>query len=202
MTRKRKLVLWTLGVLVVLIAAFATYLLTSDLEAWRDLVARAASRAMNRELTIGGEFAVDLGFVTRVRATDLTLANTEWGTEPVMAAIDRLDGEIDLRALVSGSMHLPRVEIDGGRAVFESDPEAGSNWALGRGGGGEGGGGSIRLRIDSIRARSVDLVFRTVSAERDWDVAIAELDSTGDETGIASAFGRRRSQGTPLRHQG
>lgn len=183
MTRKRKLLLWLLGAIVALVATAALYLGTSDLEAWRDVVARAASRTMDRELVISGEFAVDLGIVTKVHATELSLANTEWGSEPSMASIDRLDGEIKLWELLSGSIHLPCVDIEGGRAVFESDPQAGSNWVLGKPAGNVGGGGRVRLRIDAIRARSVALVFRTASAERDWDVAIAELDSTGDDMG-------------------
>ena len=183
MTRKRKILLAIAGAFAVSIVAVALYLTFSDLSGWRDTVARLASKGMARELTIGGEFEVDLGIVTKIHATELSLANTGWGSEPEMASIDRLNGEINLWELLSGSIHLPRIDIEGGRALFESDPHAGSNWALGKPAGKAGGGGPVRLRIDAIRARSVDLVFRTASAERDWDVAIAELDSTGDDMG-------------------
>ncbi|MEX1309318.1 MAG: AsmA family protein, partial [Candidatus Sulfomarinibacteraceae bacterium] len=183
MTRRRKLVLGLVLVVTLSIGSVLLYLAVSDLSGWRDSAARLASSAMHRELTIAGDFTVDIGVITRVHATDLTLANTAWGSEPIMARIDRLDAEIDLRALLAGSIHLPRIEINGGRTVFESNADSGSNWALGKPGGAAGGGGPVRLRIDAIRARSVDLVFRTAAAERDWDIAIAELDSTGDDSG-------------------
>ena len=182
MTRRRKILLAIAGALVLPIVALALYLAFSDLSGWRDTVARAASKGMARELTIAGEFEVDFGIVTRVHATELSLANTEWASEPSMAKLDRLDGEINLWELLSGSIHLPSVDIEGGRAIFEGDDEAGSNWRLGSGDGTEGGG-PVRLRIDNIRARDVDLVFRTASDSPDWDLTVASLDSSGDELG-------------------
>ncbi len=182
MTRKRKLLLAIAGALVLPTVVLALYLAFSDLSGWRDTVARAASKAMARELTIDGEFKVDFGIVTRVYATELSLADTSWGSEPSMATIERLDGEINLWELFSGSIHLPSVDIEGGRAVFESDAEQGSNWRLGSGDG-TAGGGPVRLRIDSIRARDVDLVFRSASDSPDWDLTVRSLDSSGDEQG-------------------
>ncbi len=182
MTRRRKILLAIAGAFVLPIVAVVLYLAVSDLSVWRDAVARLASKGMARELTIAGEFRVDLGIVTRVHATELRLANTSWGSEPSMASIDRLDGEINLWELLSGSIHLPSVDIEGGRAIFESDDESGSNWRLGAGDG-TGGGGPVRLRIDAVRAREVDLVFRTASGSPDWDLTVASLDSSGDEAG-------------------
>jgi uncharacterized protein involved in outer membrane biogenesis len=182
MTRRRKTILALAGVFGLPIVAVVLYLAFSDLSGWRDTIARVASKGMARELTIAGEFEVDLGIVTRVHATELSLANTDWGSEPSMATLDRLDGEINLWELFSGSIHLPSVDIEGGRAIFESDAEAGSNWRLGSGDG-TGGGGPVRLRIDGIRAENVDLVFRTASDSPDWDLTVASLDSSGDELG-------------------
>jgi len=195
MTRRRKILLAIAGVLVLPIVVLSLYLAFSDLSGWRDTVARAASKGMARELTIAGEFSVDLGIVTRIHATELSLANTGWGSEPSMAKLDRLDGEINLWELFSGSIHLPRVDIEGGRAIFESDTEAGSNWALGSGDG-TGGDGPVRLRIDSIRARNVDLLFRTASDSPDWDLTVASLDSSGDEQGNHRLAGGGTLRGT------
>ena len=94
-------------------------------------LAQCICRFANQDLRFGkhvgccGEFEIDLGIVTRVRATELSLANTAWGSEPTMASIDRLDGEINLWELLSGSIPLPSVDIEGGRAIFESDDESG-----------------------------------------------------------------------------
>ena len=127
MTRKRRILLAIVGALVLPIVVLALYLSFSDLSGWRDTAAEFASKAIDRELTIAGEFSVDLGIVTRVHATEVCLANTDWGSEPQMAAIDRLDGEINLWKLLSGSIHLLSIDIEGGRAVFDSNPEEGSN---------------------------------------------------------------------------
>ena len=39
------------------------------------------------------------------------------------------------------------------------------------------------MRIDSIRVRDVDLVFRPASDSPDWNLTVASLDGTGDEHG-------------------
>ncbi len=177
--------------MVVLVAGPAIYLATSDLSEWRGTIAGVVSKALDRELDLGGELEIDLGPVTRVHATQVSMANADWGSEAEMATIDRLDAEIELRPLLSGAIHIPSLELEGGRAIFESDEVEGSNWALGEGGG-DGPGGPVRLRIDSIRAHDVGLMFRAASAEPDWEISVAQLDSTGDPAGShqLSANGR------------
>jgi len=182
-----------------LVAALLLYLTFSDLSSWRDKVARVASNAMARELTIAGEFEVDLGIVTRVHATELSLANTRWGSEPVMASIDRLDGEINLWELLSGSIHLPSVDIEGGRAIFESDAEAGSNWRLGKGDDTEddsGDAGPVRLRIDRIRGRHVELIFGASGGGDPVELIVDSVDSTGDAEGMHRLTGGGSIRGT------
>ena len=201
MSRRRKILLAIAGAFVLPIVAVVLYFAFSDLSGWRDTVARFASKGVDRELTIAGEFEVDLGIVTKVHATEISLANTGWGSEPRMASIERLEGEINLWELLSGSIHLPVVEIEGGRAIFESDTDEGSNWALGSGDG-TGDGGPVQLRIDSIRVRNVDLVFRTDSDSPDWDLTVASLDSSGDEQGNHQLAGAGALRGTEFDLEG
>jgi len=192
MTRKRKILLGVVAGLGLPIVCLALYLTLSDLSGWRDTVARIASNAIAREITIAGEFEVDLGIVTRVRATELSLANTDWGSEPSMARIDRLDAEINLWELLSGSIHLPNVDIEGGRAIFESDPETGSNWRLGKAdstGDDSGDASPVRLRIDRIRGRNVELVFGGSGGGDPVELTVETLDSTGDPDGMHQLTG-------------
>ncbi len=199
MTRKRKLLLGVSGGLSLVIATLLLYLTFSDLSNWRDTVARLASKGMDRELTIAGEFEVDFGIVTRVRATKLSLANTGWGSEPSMAAVNRLEAEINLWELFSGSIHLPNVDIEGGRAIFESDAEAGSNWALGPTVGSSDNlddSGPVRLRIDRIRGSDVTLIFGSTTDEDHVDLVIDTLDSTGDPEGMHQLTGDGTLRGT------
>jgi len=192
MTRKRKILLGVVAGLGLPIVCLALYLALSDLSGWRDTVARIASNAIAREITIAGEFEVDFGIVTRVRATGLSLANTDWGSEPSMARIDRLDAEINLWELLSGSIHLPNVDIEGGRAIFESDAEAGSNWRLGKDDGtgdDTGDAGPVRLRIDRIQGRGVELVFGGSGGGNPVELIVETLDSTGDPDGMHQLTG-------------
>ena len=90
MSRRRKILLAIAGAFVLPIVAVVLYFAFSDLSGWRDTVARFASKGVDRELTIAGEFEVDLGIVTKVHATEISLANTGWGSEPRMASMSGL----------------------------------------------------------------------------------------------------------------
>jgi len=183
MNRRRKITLALIGGLLFPIVCLLLYLMISDLSGWRDTVSRLASNAINRKLTIGGEFQADIGRITRVTATDITLANTEWGSEPEMASVDRLTMEIDLWSLVSGPIFLPTVEAEGAEALFETDPDGRSNWILGDTVS-EPDGAPIDLRIDHIDVADLTLRSRDSAEETAINLVVSSLRSDGDATGV------------------
>ena len=77
------------GMPILLLLLVLLYLNFADLSGWRDTVANLASDAIGRELRINGEFQPEVGFTTRVVATDVTLANdTEFGLAAYFCARD------------------------------------------------------------------------------------------------------------------
>ena len=123
MTRRRKLLMLIAAVPVLLVTIALLYLNFADLSGWRDTVARLASGAIGRELRIDGEFRPEIGFATRVFATDITLANADWSDDPQMVSVDRLAGEIDLLSIFFGPITIGNVEDDFEYESFDGIPE-------------------------------------------------------------------------------
>jgi uncharacterized protein involved in outer membrane biogenesis len=183
MTRKRKLLILVAALPVLLVTIALLYLNFADLGGWRDTVARLASDAIGRELRINGEFQPEIGFTTRVVATDITLANADWSTDPHMVSVDRLAGEIDLLSILFGPITIGDVEISGARVLFETSTEGHFNWALGDSESDGGGGGPVELVIGHAALDATHLVYRSGPGQ-DLEVDLSKLEFTDDGTGM------------------
>jgi len=186
MTRGRKLLILLAAVPVLFVTVALLYLNFADLSGWRDTAANLASDAIGRELRINGEFQPEVGFTTRVVATDITLANADWSDDQPMVSVDHLAGEIDLLSILFGPITIGDVEISGGRVLFEVDADGRFNWALG---GGEpsdassGDGSPVELVIGHALVNDLQLVYTTQQSDP-LDATITHIEFSDDGTGM------------------
>jgi uncharacterized protein involved in outer membrane biogenesis len=186
MRRKRKLLVVSLvvGLPVLVVTTVLLYLNFADLSGWRDTVAGLVSDSIGRELTIGGEFTPEIGFTTRLVASDITLANPSWSEDPHMVSVDRLVGEIDLLSLLFGPITIHDVEIAGARVLFELNADGHLNWEFESSGVSDGGGGEVELVLEHVLANDLQLAYRAPTRTDPLKAAIARLESTSDEKGM------------------
>jgi len=184
MRRRTRAIFVVVGIAGALATSMLLYVALSDLGEWRNTVARLASDALGRRLAIAGDLSIDLGTVTRVTVTGISLAGPDWGSEPEMASAERLVAEIDLWSLMRGPLRLRSVEIEGGRAISETGPDGRSNWSLGRGGDRKTEAAPFGLRIDRVRATGLVLRFARSAGEPALDLVVSTLTSNGDPEGM------------------
>jgi uncharacterized protein involved in outer membrane biogenesis len=183
MTRRRKLLILVAATPVLVLAIALLYLNLADLSGWRDTVARLTSDALGRELRINGKFEPDIGFTTRVIATDLTLANADWSDEPQMASVNRLECELDLVSLLFGPITIRDAEITGARVLFEVDDDGRFNWALGKGEPSDGSDGTVELVISRGRLNDIQLIYARPQEET-LEAVLSNLEITDDGRGM------------------
>ncbi len=92
--------------------------------------ARHAGAAIAREVRIG---ALNLGWREGIllRIEDLHLAGPDWGTEPEMLRVGRIEAEIAPWSLVSGPLRLRRLVVEDVDAFLERGPGRRGNWHFG-----------------------------------------------------------------------
>ena len=178
-----KIAVLVIGVPILLLAIVLLYLNFADLSGWRNTVARLASDAIGRELRISGEFQPEIGFTTRVIATDITLANAGWSNDPQMVSVDRVAGEIDLLSIFFGPITIGDAEIDGARVLFEVDGDGRFNWALGDGKPSESDGGEFEMVIGHALVNDLQLVYAGPD-RRPLEAELSKLEITDDGTGM------------------
>lgn len=125
-----KFIGYALGALAGLsVLMLAALLLVSD-ETYKSWITGALSSATGRELTIAGDFKLDLGATSRLEAAGVSLANAEWGSRPYMFQAKRIEGELKLWPLLNGVLDLV-LHTDASELVLETDASGRGNWEFG-----------------------------------------------------------------------
>ena len=126
--RKRRAFLWLGSIFTTVVIAAGIFVWTLD---WNDLkryVSAGVSKATGRQLSINGDFEVDLGWISRVRASQIQFENAQWSRHPQMVEVGLLDVEIDLWQLLKWRVVLPTVIVSQPRVILEKNTEGAANW--------------------------------------------------------------------------
>jgi AsmA protein len=129
----RKLLLGVLGlVLVVLMLVMAAVFIPSPLQKWA--VERVATIATGRPVTIGEPFRLRAWPPIEITASDIRVANVDWGTAPELARVASLDAKLDLLAYWhEGRVQVDRLVMAKPEANLEIGEDGRRNWDFGGG---------------------------------------------------------------------
>ena len=115
---------------VVLTGAALVYLKSADLAQHRELIAGQISKVVGRQLSLDGELELNLASTTSLLVSDITLANADWASDPVMLKVQRIEAAIELLPLLQGDIRIPRIHINGVEVSLETDASGNGNWVL------------------------------------------------------------------------
>jgi hypothetical protein len=122
---------WIVGIIgllvVALIVIFYVVIVTYDFNKLKPKIAQAAREATGRELTLGGDFKVSLGFSPSISVNDVDFQNVPWGSRPEMAKVKRLEVQIALLPLIRREVQFKRLILVEPDILVETDRSARSN---------------------------------------------------------------------------
>ena len=129
----RKLLVGLLGlVLLVVVLALAVLFIPSHLQKWA--VERGATMATGRQVTIGEPFSLHAWPPIEITASDIKIANADWGTAPTLAQVGSLDAKLDLLAYWrDGRVQVDRLVVTKPEAHLEVGQDGRRNWDFGSG---------------------------------------------------------------------
>ena len=166
------------------VAAVLALVLFFDWNDARPLLAKFVSTTLGREFAIHGDFDVDLGWVTRVHAEEITLANAPWGEDPQMVEIAALEASIDLRELLSGRVVFPSLVVREPRIILEKNASGEANWEVfGQSGEEEESLPTERSELPIVEEMVIEdglLVYRDDVTGASVDLALAKLTAGED----------------------
>jgi hypothetical protein len=129
--RKRRALIWLSSIFGIIAIAIATaiFFSTLDQNKAKNYISAGVSKATGRQLSINGDLKLDLGWISRVSASQIQFENAQWSKHPQMVEVGLFDVQIDLWQLLS-KFHvvLPTVTISQPKVILEKNAEGSANW--------------------------------------------------------------------------
>jgi len=127
--RRRRALIWVGCFFAIVAIALTVFIATLDQNRAKKYISAGVSKATGRQLSINGDLKLDLGWISRVSASEIQFENAGWSKHPQMAEVGLFDVEIDLWQLVRHfRVVLPTVTISQPKVVLEKNAEGSANW--------------------------------------------------------------------------
>ena len=186
--------------MVVLFTAALVYAFTADLGRLKPHIERLVSERVGRELSIS-TLEIRLGRQAVVNATDLTLDNAAWASEPDMVRVDRLALALDLRSLLQRRVQIENIDVANATVQLEENEDGAVNWSLASTGNSGDAGKPLNVLLKQAQLLNINIVRRNP----EWEPRIIHVESLrqdhlDDDTLDLSLSGTAR--GRPIRLSG
>jgi len=99
--RKRQIWIGLAGFVGVAAIGLAIFIARFDQKQVKNYIAAAVSKTTGRQLNINGNLKLDLGWISKISASQIQFANADWSEHPQMAEVGNIDLEIDLWKLIT-----------------------------------------------------------------------------------------------------
>jgi AsmA family protein len=172
------------GILVIIVAAVVA-LRSIDFNTYKSLVAGQVKAATGRDLRIGGNLALEIGFSPAVVVEDVSFGNASWGSRPEMLKVGRFEVEVALLPLIFRDIRVKRLVLVQADILLETDAKGNGNWALGDAAPapsrpaakpGESKPGLAAVAVGKVRIEKGTLTFRDGKTKRVTTLALDRLD--------------------------
>ena len=125
---------WVLGVvsasIVLLVVAVYVILSSYNYNGLKPEIIRAVKDDTGRELTLGGDISLKIGFTPALVVKDVSFQNASWGSQPNLAKIKRFEIKVRLLPLLSRRIEVKRLILIEPEILFETDVSGKSNLAF------------------------------------------------------------------------
>src|SRR5262245_18662762 len=126
--RKRRNLIW-IGSVGIIAIALAVFIANLDQDKAKKYISAGVSKATGRQLNINGDLKLDLGWISRLSASEIQFQNAAWSQHPQMVEVGLFDAEIDLWQLLRHfRIVLPTVTISQPKVVLEKNADGAANW--------------------------------------------------------------------------
>ncbi len=125
---------WVLGIasaaIVLLVVAVYVILSSYNYNGLKPEITRAVRDDTGRELTLGGDISLKIGFTPALVVKNVSFQNASWGSQPELAKIKRFEIKVRLFPLLSRRIEVKRLILIEPEILFETDTSGKSNLAF------------------------------------------------------------------------
>ena len=122
---------WILGIFsaVVVVLLVVVYIIAAsyDYNKLKPLITDTTKELTGRELTLGGDIDLKIGFPPTLEVNDVAFQNAAWGSQPQMAQLKKLQVQISILPLIRGNIHVNRLILIEPKFLLEINKSGKSN---------------------------------------------------------------------------
>jgi uncharacterized protein involved in outer membrane biogenesis len=122
------------GVAIVVVggaAAMFAILQSVDFNSYKDLVASQVKAATGRDLVLAGDVKVAVSLIPHLEIDQVSFRNADWGSEPQMLKLDKLEADVALIPLLSSQIEIRQIRLIGADILLETNKDGLGNWVMG-----------------------------------------------------------------------
>jgi uncharacterized protein involved in outer membrane biogenesis len=112
-------------------AAMFAILQSVDFNSYKDLVAQQVKAATGRDLVLAGDVKVAISLIPHLEIDQVSFRNADWGTEPQMLKLDKLEADVALIPLLSSQIKIRQIRLVGADILLETNKDGLGNWVMG-----------------------------------------------------------------------
>ena len=181
----KRAVKWAAGiaaVLAILVVAAVLVVASLDLNNYRDDVSAQAEAALGRKLVIAGDISAKVSLFPTVAVEKVSLANVPGGSRPNMAEVRRVEVRLEVLPLLSGTIRLRHVFIDGLNVVLETDAQGRGNWEFGKPGQpAQTSGGATEIPyVAAVEVKDLIVAFNDARSGQKLQLSLDSLEVEAD----------------------
>ena len=124
------LVTGVFAVLVAVVVAAYVVLATMDFDDLRPTIEAKANEATGRELRIAGPIDLMVSLTPAITIEGVTVANADWGSQPEMLSVGRIEVQVKLLPILSGDIQITRLVLVEPVIRLETDTDGQGNWVF------------------------------------------------------------------------
>jgi hypothetical protein len=150
--------------LVGLLVVAALFLYTADYNRYKGYIATAVMDATGRQLEIRGDVGIKLSLPPVLSASDVTLANAPWSSQPHMAHIGQLRVRISILPLLMKEVDITEIRLIDTDLLLETDAGGQANWQFVRQSGSRPDAGLRKVEVKHLEVEQLAVTMRSAHA--------------------------------------
>ena len=133
------------------VAALFAIIRSVDFNSYKDVVVQQVKAATGRELVLAGDVKVGISLTPHLEIDQVSFRNADWGTEPQMLKLEKLEADVALIPLLSSQIQIKRVRLVGAEILLETNKDGLGNWVMG-----DTAGGSSSAPLPQIGEAAIE----------------------------------------------
>lgn len=187
---------------ITLLVITGLILIVLNLSNWnwlRGPLSRTVADKTGRELVIGGDLIIDLGWpTTRVRTSNVSFSNPTWAQQANMVAVKNIAFTLAMPPLLKRAVVLNEVQLDAANLDLEKSKDGRKNWLLDKTQRDE----KSRIQINSIALREGKLTYKDPGQKTEIDASLSTSLTPADPATALEFNAQGRFKGNKLQAKG